>query len=94
MKSGSNAGWWRLLRTRYRVGRPRQAPLRHAAYGQDDRRYAAIFAEMHPLDRDLTMIAVRLTQGTSVIDDIPIIRSRDADGGMVPRAASDAGVLL
>src|SRR4051812_8989054 len=54
----------------------------------------AVCAEEQALERQFTMIAVGLLEGAPMVGDVPVIRARNVQNRMMPRAARDPRILL
>ena len=62
--------------------------------GKNDRNNIAIFIEVHVLDTRHTVIAGGFVDGTSMVADIPLIRSWNLEDRVMTRAVSDRGIAL
>ena len=67
------------------------APL--DVYKRQDRRDPALGVERHPFDAHLPVSPLAVAQRMTVIDDIVVVRARDADHGVMSGSRSHGGVL-
>src|SRR5215208_4984468 len=72
----------------------RQRVRWNAGLGNDNRQDQPVLVEAKLVDADNPVVAIGLAERPPVVDDVPLVRRRRVQHGMVSRASGDSGILL